>query len=297
MSPANTAERSKASSTLWAQRHPRPRPGPDRESPKPMEHRQLLHEIFETQADARPNAVAVLFDREETTYADLEARANRLARHLRARGVQRGSLVALLLPRSADSYAALLGILKAGAAYVPLDPEYPADRIAYILENCAASALVTIAELAGRHTAFGCAVIRVDADCDLIDAEKSTRLPSNAVEVSPRDLCYVIYTSGSTGRPKGVMIEHRSACHLVMAEGRIFEVSPEDRVYQGFSLAFDASVEEVWLAFRAGATLLAATPEMAHAGPDLARLLTERGVTVLSCVPTLLSMLAEDIPT
>src|SRR5439155_631028 len=96
----------------------------------------VLHEIFEMQADARPDAVAVEFGREETTYADLEARANRLARHLRARGVQRGSLVAMLLPRSADAYAALLGILKAGAAYVALDPEYPADRVAYILENC-----------------------------------------------------------------------------------------------------------------------------------------------------------------
>src|SRR5206468_10083078 len=193
-------------------------------------------------------------DREGATYGDLEARANRLGRHLRSLGVQRGSLVGMLVPRSADAYAALLGILKAGAAYVPLDPEYPADRVAYILENCAAIALVTVAELAGRHAAFGGAIIRVDADRDAIDAESSTRLPGNAVGVGLRDLCYVIYSSGSAGRPKGVLIEHRSACHLVGAEGRIFDVRPEDRVYQGSSLAFDASVEEVWLAFRAGAT-------------------------------------------
>ena len=93
------------------------------------------------------------------------------------------------------------------------------------------------------------------------------------------------------------MIEHRSACHLVCAEGEIFRVQPTDRVYQGFSLCFDASVEEVWLAFHAGATLVAATPEMAHAGPDLSRMLSDAGVTVLSCVPTLLSMLEEDIST
>src|SRR5206468_9814761 len=104
--------------------------------------------------------------------------------------------------RSADAYAALLGILKAGAAYVPLDPEYPADRVAYILENCAAGALVTMAELAGRHAGFGGAVIRVDADHEAIDAESSIRLPRNAVGVGPQDLCYVIYTSGSTGRPR-----------------------------------------------------------------------------------------------
>src|SRR5213078_270205 len=99
-----------------------------------------------------------------------------------------------------------------------------------------------------------------------IAAESHARLAPGEVGNGPRDLCYVIYTSGSTGRPKGVMIEHRSACHLVSAEGRIFGVRPSDRVYQGFSLAFDASVEEVWLAFRAGATLVASTPEMAHAG-------------------------------
>src|SRR5437773_1526422 len=138
---------------------------------------------------------------------------------------------------------------------------------------------------------------RMDADRETIRSQSCSRLPRNAVGVGLRDLCYVIYTSGSTGRPKGVMIEHRSACHLVCAEARLFSVRPVDRVYQGFSLAFDASVEEVWLAFYAGATLVAATPEMAHAGPDLSRLLAERGVTVLSCVPTLLSMLAEDVPT
>jgi non-ribosomal peptide synthetase-like protein len=297
MSPLNLTERFKAPSTLWAQNHPRPRTCLDGAAPGPAEDFQVLHEFFELQADVRPNDVAVMFGREATTYGELEARANRLARHLRSRGVQRGSLVAILVPRSADAYAALLGILKAGAAYVPLDPEYPADRVEYILENCAASALVTIAQLAGRHAGFGGAVIRVDADRDAIDAESSSRLPRGEIGVSPRDLCYVIYTSGSTGRPKGVMIEHRSACHLVGAEVRIFEVRPEDRVYQGFSLAFDASVEEVWLAFRAGATLVAATPEMAHAGPDLSRLLAESGVTVLSCVPTLLSMVAEDVPT
>src|SRR6266568_9408084 len=257
----------------------------------------VLHGLFEAQADARPDAVAVVCDREETTYAELEWRANRLARYLRAREVGRGSLVALLLARSADTYAALLGILKAGAAYVPIDPEYPAERIAYILENSNAAALVTTSALAQRVAGFGGTLIRVDADGAAIEAESPARLARNASGVGPSDLCYVIYTSGSTGRPKGVMIEHRSACHLVCAEGRIFQVRPEDRVYQGFSLAFDASVEEVWLAFHAGARLVAATAQMAHAGPDLARMLSEAGVTVLSCVPTLLAMVSEDVPT
>src|SRR5947207_3908974 len=200
----------------------------------------LLQEIFEAQVDARPEAVATVFGQEEVAYLELEQRANRLARHLRARGVRRGSLVAMLLPRSIDAYTSLLGILKAGAAYVPIDPEYPADRVAYILENSGAVALVTTAALAESQAAFGGLVVRMDADRETIRAQSCARLPRNAVGVGPRDLCYVIYTSGSTGRPKGVMIEHRSACHPVCAEARIFAVRPVDRVYQGFSLAFDA---------------------------------------------------------
>jgi hypothetical protein len=116
------------------------------------------------------------------------------------------------------------------------------------------------------------------------------------VEVAARDLCYVIYTSGSTGRPKGVQIEHRSAVNLVRAGGEIFTITPADRVYQGFSVAFDASVEEIWLAFFVGATLVAATDDMHHAGPELARMLTAAGVTVFSCVPTLASMMDAQVP-
>jgi non-ribosomal peptide synthetase-like protein len=259
--------------------------------------RLLLHEIFEAQADARPENVAVVFGREETTYASLESRANRLARHLRSRGVGRGSVVAMLLRRSVNAYAAILGILKSGAAYVPIDPEYPADRVAYILGDSGAEALVTTADLARRHAEFGGAVVSVDADRDAIAAQMPTRLAREESRVSSRDLCYIIYTSGSTGRPKGVMIEHHNAWRLVQAEGQIYAARSDDRVYQGASLAFDLSVEEVWLAFHAGATLVAATPEMERAGPDLSRLLTESGVTVLSSVPTLISMLDEDVPT
>lgn len=255
----------------------------------------VLHEIFETQADARPTAVAVMSGRDKTTYAELERRANRLGSYLRRSGVRRGSVVGILLPRSTDAYVALLGILKAGAAYVPIDPEYPGDRIAYILEDSGAHALVTAAGLLGRCNGFGGAVVLIDADRAAIDAESPARLTRAASGVEPEDLCYVIYTSGSTGRPKGVMIEHRNVWHLVHAEAAVFAVHPQDRVAQIASLAFDLSVEEVWLAWCAGAALVA-SPEMGSAGPDLSRFLVESGVTVLSCVPTFLSMLSDDVP-
>ncbi len=258
---------------------------------------RLLHEEFEVQATASPEAVAVLMGDEPTTYGELNRRANRLARHMRTRGVRPKSPVALLMPRSADAYAALLGILKAGACYVPLDPDYPADRVAYILRDSGAEALVTTANLAERHPSFAGPIIRIDADRRVIDGESPVPLSRNEAGTTPTDLCYIIYTSGSTGRPKGVMIEHRSARHLVRAERLIYGVNAEDRVYQGASLAFDLSVEEIWMAFSAGATLVAATPEMAHAGPDLAQCLVTAGVTVLSCVPTLLAMMTEDAPT
>ena len=255
-----------------------------------------LAALFERQAAVRTGQVAVICGAETLTYGDLECRANQMARWLQAQGVARGDRVAFLLPRSGEVYVALLGLLKAGAAYVPLDPDYPAQRVQFILSDCQARALVTTRELAAKAAGFKGVQVVPDAQREALAACSETRLTLSSRAAAPEDLCYIIYTSGTTGRPKGVEIEHRSACHLVEAEGQLFQVRPEDRVYQGFSIAFDASVEEVWLAFYSGATLVAGTAEMVHAGAALAGMLTAAGVSILSCGPTLLAMMEDDIP-
>ncbi|MGO8929448.1 MAG: Pls/PosA family non-ribosomal peptide synthetase [Limisphaerales bacterium] len=268
----------------------------------------MLHELFEQQAEVRTDKIALACGDERLTYGELERRANQLARLLRSRGVRRGDCVGLWLPRSTDAHVALLGILKAGAAYVPLDPEYPAERVGFILSDCRASALVTTSDLTGKvgqasrlspltPAPFQGEVLPLDQLRRELAAQPSGRLSRTETHAMSEDLCYVIYTSGTTGKPKGVEIEHRSVCHLVRAEGKLFQVQPDDRVYQGFSLAFDASVEEVWLAFFAGATLVVGTKEMVRGGAALSRMLADAGVTVLSCVPTLLAMTDEDVPT
>ena len=256
-----------------------------------------LPELFEAQVDLYPDRIAIESGSERMTYRELDEAANQLAHHLRSLGAGPESCVAFWLTRSHQLYVVLLGILKSGAAYVPLDAEYPADRVAYILQNSGCSLVITSSGFVERLSGFSGTVLSLEADWSRISQYSCARLSRTESGLSPENLCYVIYTSGSTGRPKGVQIEHRNAVHLVRTEATRFAIRPEDRVYQGFSIAFDASVEELWLAWAAGATLVAATPDMAHVAMELPRILTELKVTVLSCVPTLLAMMEGDLPT
>ncbi|HLH54455.1 MAG TPA: amino acid adenylation domain-containing protein, partial [Verrucomicrobiae bacterium] len=256
---------------------------------------RLLHELFSLQAARSPNSVAVVCDSTRLTYAELNQLSDRVAAQLAANGVGRNDCVAFLLERSPWVYVALLGILKAGAAYVPLDPDYPPDRIQFILGDCHAAGLLVSPELRHKCSAFSGCVLEVTAQ-SIHQMSGESRAFQPASQSQPEDLCYVIYTSGTTGRPKGVQIEHHSACHFVQTESRLFGIHSTDRVFQGFSIAFDASVEEIWLALANGATLVVGTSEVIHSGPGLSRWLAEAHVTVLSCVPTLLATLEEDVP-
>jgi non-ribosomal peptide synthetase-like protein len=255
-----------------------------------------LHALFEAQVDAHRDAVALVCGPRSLTYAELETGANRLANYLRQLGAGPGSCVGLAFDRSELPIIAILACLKAGAAYVPIDPTHPDERIRYIVEE-AAIALVLSERLLFERIArvFSGRIVTLDATAE-IAAQPATRLSSAETGLAPDDLCYLIYTSGTTGRPKGVMTEHRNAFHFVRAFNKVCTTSPSDRIFQGFALGFDGSVEEIWMAFSNGATLLVGTKDTPKFGNDLARFLAEQGVTYFSTVPTMLSTMTEPVP-
>jgi amino acid adenylation domain-containing protein len=257
---------------------------------------ELIHELFEATADRCPNQTAVECNKQSLTYGELDQIANRLAHALHARGIGHQDRVAIFLPRSVNIYIAMLGVLKAGAAYIPLDSATPLERVRFILEDSGAKCLIT---LSGLTEALADATPRMllDSDQSEIAGCRSIRISRSQTRISRNDLCYIIYTSGTMGRPKGVLIEHRNVAHLVRAESQLYGILPEDRVFQMASPAFDASVEEIWMAFFHGATLIVGTSDIIFSGHDFPSHLEQLGVTVLSCVPTFLSMLESDIAT
>ncbi|MFY0567871.1 non-ribosomal peptide synthase/polyketide synthase [Archangium lansingense] len=256
----------------------------------------VLHHLFEEQVARTPEAEALVFGSERLTYAELDARANQLAHHLRGLGVKAESRVVLCLERSLELIVSMLGVLKAGAAYVPVDPAWPAARLQSLLEDSGAVAVLvqsrTSTWLEGRD------VPRVvfDAQADL---EALSLAPRTApeVRVHPEQLAYIIYTSGSTGRPKGVLVEHRNVCNTVRVSRWAWAVGPGKRVLQFASASFDASVSEIYGALLDGAALVVASREAIQPGPDLVRLLREQRITSAMLTPSVLEVTpAESLP-
>jgi len=263
----------------------------------PQEPFGCLHSLFEAQVDAAPHALALISEEENLSYLELDRRANQLARCLQFSGVGRGSLVGLYFERSIQPIISILACLKAGAAYVPIDPVYPAERIRHIIEESELSMVLTeraLLDRAKKH--FLDNLIVVDDPASGLDHFPIWRLSLEETQVSPSDLCYVIYTSGTTGRPKGVMTEHRNTYQFVLAFNEICRTTSADRVYQGFSLGFDGSVEEIWMAFSKGSPLVVPSRDTPKFGNDLAAFLTKHEVTYFSTVPTLVSTISQDIP-
>ncbi|WP_229212466.1 non-ribosomal peptide synthetase, partial [Duganella sp. HH105] len=212
-----------------------------------------IHALFEQRAAASPESVALEYEDASLTYGELNARANRLAHHLRTLGVGPDVLVGLCVERSLEMIVGLLAILKAGGAYVPLDPAYPADRLAYMLEDAAPAVLLTQQRLLPALPAGDVPVFLLDADVASLDACDATN-PST--ETRAGNLAYVIYTSGSTGRPKGVAITHASLNNLIAWHCRTFELSEGKRSSTTASIAFDACTWEVWPPLCSGGSLI-----------------------------------------
>lgn len=256
-----------------------------------------LHDLFEAQVDRNPDRPAITWGDQTVSYGELDRRANQLARRLRRLGVDAGDLVAIYFERSINPILAMLACFKAGAGYVPLDPIYPVERIRFILQDAGVAALLTEQALSPKaKTAYDGRIVLLDRVWEDIAGEPTTRLSKAETGASPNHLAYVIYTSGTTGRPKGVMTEHRSVVHFVSAFNQSCGVTEVDRIYQGFSPTFDGSVEEMWMAFAHGASLIIGNSEMARIGSEVGRLLNDEKATILSTVPTMLSTIDVDLP-
>ncbi|MGH9239787.1 MAG: amino acid adenylation domain-containing protein [Vicinamibacterales bacterium] len=248
-------------------------------------------DLFQRHVQTQPDAAALVFGERTDSYRELDAAAEHMAHRLRTDGIARGALVGLCVERSPEMIAALLGIMKAGAAFVPLDASHPPERLADMVADARLDALVTEPSLRAVFPTFRGVVVD---DVRWDDASRAPAAPSHQrlpdQPLSGSDLAYVIYTSGSTGRPKGTLLEHRGLVNVVSEQKRQFGVGPGDRVLQFASLSFDASVFEIVLALGTGATLVVGTREALVPGQPLADFIDRHQVSATVLPPSVLAL-------
>jgi|SRR5579871_6363471 len=240
----------------------------------PLPSGQSFHQLFEAQVQRTPEALAVRANQASLTYGELNRRANQLAHHLARYNIGPEKIVGVSLPRSPEMLIALLAVWKAGAAWLPLDPAYPRERLEFMAVDAGATLVIDSHWLESRANA--------------IERES----PANsAIAAGPENLAYVIYTSGSTGAPKGVLLEHRGLCNLATFAARTFDLTTSDRVLQFAPLSFDASVWEIGMALVSGASLYVPEAAALLAGEELAELLRQQRITALTLPPSILGSL------
>ena len=253
---------------------------------------ECLPEIFDVTVKLRAHHIAMRDKNSALTYADVNHRAETIAAGLVAQGAAPGRIVGLWMARGIDLLIAQIAIAKTGAAWLPFDADAPVDRIAVCLQDAEAIGLLTSDAMAARA---------VNMPCSLFTASTLPRgvlplPPARERGLTPDHPAYLIYTSGSTGMPKGIVISHRNICHYLRAGNALYGLRPDDVMFQSASVAFDLSMEEIWIPYLVGATLEVATPDLLADTDALSDFLAERGVTAIDTVPTLISMFTRDVP-
>ncbi len=250
-----------------------------------------IHELVAQQVERTPNAVALVCGREQTTYAELNRRANRIAHYLQSIGIGPGVFAGVCMQRCVDLIASILGVFKSGAAYVPLDPAYPESRLGFLVRDSTAAVVLTRHEWADRVAKHAPQMVCVGAAPEL---EAGTNLANPSPSASPGDAAYLIYTSGTTGTPKGVVVPHCAASNYLQWMQKAFPLQPADRIIQKYSISFDVSVWEIFGTLFAGSRLILAEPGRHVDSGYMLDLIQEHRVTVVDLVPSMLESWLEE---
>lgn len=259
---------------------------------------KCIHQLFENQVKQHPDSIAIIFENVETryiaslTYGELNIRSNQLAHHLQKIGVKSEVLVGICISQSPEMIIGLLGILKAGGTYVPLDPSYPQERLNFMLEDAQVSVLLTQEKLLKHFQSFSNPIICIDKDWKNI-AEENKENPQSSV--TSNNLAYVIYTSGSTGKPKGVAVTHKAVNRLVCNTNYI-KLQPTDKIAQASNTSFDAATFEIWGALLNGAQLVGISKDVILSPHEFALQLRQKGISVLFLTTALFQQIARDVP-
>jgi aspartate racemase len=243
---------------------------------------KCIHQLVEERAEKNPESIAVEHDQRRITFAELNEQANQLAHYLRGKGVKPDVPVGICLQRSPELLIALLGVLKAGGACLPLDPDYPRERLAYMLEDSQAALLITESALLSAVGASKSKVVLLERGLGVLEGQ-SCKNPEQVT--TPNDLAYVIYTSGSTGKPRGVLLTHRGLVNHNVVAIKLYGIEPCDRVLQFASISFDIAIEEIWPSWMAGATLVIRATKTLMGASEFLRWIKAQRVSVLD-LPT-----------
>ena len=246
---------------------------------------ETLPDLFKYPVEHYPGKTALIFHEEALTYAQLDQWSDAVAQYLEAKGMGRGSKIGVWWQRGFELHAAILGIVKAGATYIPVDREIPAERVEVILQEVEATAYFSLQALNVPYPMLS-----------VVPQPAAGQLIAKTTGPHPDDCAYVLYTSGSTGKPKGIPISQKQICHLVRAEQTVFDIRSTDKVYQGFSVSFDMWCEETWISYFAGATIWVADNTTSKAIDELGETLKKEAITILHAVPSLLAVMDDTIP-